>query len=152
LPDQHRGGESDIIAITLYNILQSKALTTNKQEAAKELDTAAEGRISKPVTFNEAWCLPCIQTVIKEGLRLHSAVGLGLQCVVLPNGAILAGREFPGGAIVGVNAWIAQKSIQVYAKIQINGDLNVGLELGGRDEEEIWRRILLHLVWGVAHV
>lgn len=67
----------------------------------EELDIAAsEGRISNPVTFAEAQQLPYLQAVIKEGLRLHPAVGTILARTVPPTGAELGGIHFPAGVSI----------------------------------------------------
>lgn len=94
------GAGSDTTAITLSSSLYY--LYKHPEKLAKlrhELDTmAAEGRISDPITFKEAQSMPYLQAVIKEGFRMHPAVGTILPRVVPKGGARLGGFNFPEGA------------------------------------------------------
>ncbi|KAM3077369.1 hypothetical protein ACMFMG_006719 [Clarireedia jacksonii] len=107
---------SDTTAITLSSILYHLLkFPTTYQKLRKEIDDAEkEGRISDPITFKEAQELPYLQATIKEGLRVHPAVGLGLQRVVPPEGATLAGEFIPGGSTVGINAWVAHRNPTIF--------------------------------------
>jgi cytochrome P450 len=110
------GAGSDTTAITLsaifYYLLKNPSTYHRLQS---EVDTAAkDGMISNPVTFKEAQGLPYLNAVIKEALRLHPATGLPMARAVPPSGATLAGRPFPSGATVGINAWVAHHNQAVY--------------------------------------
>ncbi|KAK7214869.1 hypothetical protein V2G26_002872 [Clonostachys chloroleuca] len=102
------GAGSDTTAITLSSSLYY--LYKHPEKLAKlrhELDTmAAEGRISDPITFKEAQSMPYLQAVIKEGFRMHPAVGTILPRVVPKGGARLGGFNFPEGTHVGANSWV----------------------------------------------
>ncbi|KAL1857872.1 hypothetical protein Plec18167_001724 [Paecilomyces lecythidis] len=77
------------------------------QKLRDEIDMATQqGNLSNPVTFQEGQKLSYLQATIKEALRLHAAVGQILSRVVPKGGAQLAGRHFPEGTVVGVNAWV----------------------------------------------
>jgi hypothetical protein len=110
------GAGSDTTSITLssvlYHLLKHPATYKRLQD---EIDAGvAAGAISDPITFKEAAQLPYLQAVIKEGLRLHSATGLPLSRVVPPFGVTLAGKKFPAGSTVGINAWVAHRNASVY--------------------------------------
>jgi cytochrome P450 len=111
------GAGSDTTAITLSSIfyhLLAHPYSYNRLQA--EIDTAAkDGRISDPVTFQEAQQqLPYLQAVIKEALRIHPATGLPMSRVVPAEGCTIAGRFIPGGSTVGINAWVAHRNTSVY--------------------------------------
>jgi cytochrome P450 len=61
------------------------------------IEARKDGRISDPITFKEAQTLQYFQAVIKEGLRIHPAVGQIMPRIVPEGGAQLAGRFFPAG-------------------------------------------------------
>jgi cytochrome P450 len=110
------GAGSDTTAITLsailYYLLKNPA-TYNR--LLEEINSGiSEGRISDPITFKEANQLPYLQAVIKEALRLHPATGLPMGRVVPPSGAMITNRNFPGGATVGINSWVAHRNKSVY--------------------------------------
>lgn len=110
------GAGSDTTAISLSSILYHllKYPSTFKR-LQNEIDVGlAAGTISDPITFKEANQLPYLQAVIKEGLRLHSATGLPLARLVPAPGIIIAGLDFPGGATVGINSWVAHQNQSVY--------------------------------------
>lgn len=110
------GAGSDTTAISLsaivYNLLKHPETYARLQNEIHEAST--QGRLSEPITFKEAQSLPYLQAVIKESLRLHSATGLPLARVVPEGGAILAGKQFPAGTIVGINSWVAHRNTDVF--------------------------------------
>ncbi|CAD6443462.1 0c9fd5bc-d3f3-4ba2-8127-3c0015f70ac3 [Sclerotinia trifoliorum] len=110
------GAGSDTTAITLsailYHLLKHPETL---QRLREEIATAAkEGRVSDPITFKEAQALPYLQAVLKEGLRVHPAVGLGLQRVVPAEGTTIANQFIPGGSTVGINAYVAHHNTSVW--------------------------------------
>ena len=55
-----------------------------------------------------------LQAVIKEGLRLHPAVGLPLWRAVPQGGAQLGNHWLPAGTNVGLNSWVAHYDKRVF--------------------------------------
>ncbi|APA05859.1 hypothetical protein SS1G_01757 [Sclerotinia sclerotiorum 1980 UF-70] len=110
------GAGSDTTAITLSSVLYHLFKHPETYHRLREeIETAAkEGRVSDPVTFKEAHGLPYLQAVIKEGLRVHPAVGLGLQRVVPAGGTTIANQFIPGGSTVGINAYVAHLNTSVW--------------------------------------
>lgn len=93
------GAGSDTTSISLssviYGLCQNPTAAKKLQE---EIDTfIAKGKLSDPVTFEETGRMPYLQACIKEGLRIHPAVGRPLLRVVPAGGAKLAGQYFPDG-------------------------------------------------------
>lgn len=114
------GAGSDTTSITLsatlYYLLRNPS---SMSRLVNEIDEAyASGLLidSDPITFKQVQDLPYLQAVIKEALRLHSVTGLPLQRVVPAGGAMLAGRKFPAGSTVGINAWVAHRNEAVWGK------------------------------------
>ncbi|KAH7160421.1 cytochrome P450 [Dactylonectria estremocensis] len=107
---------SDTTAISLSSALYYLYTNPDKLDKLRqEIETqAAEGRISDPVTFQEAQGMPYLQAVMKESLRLHPAVGTILPRVVPEGGLELSGQYFPQGAVVGVNSWVLHYSSDIY--------------------------------------
>lgn len=96
---QNLGAGSDTTDITLcatiFHLYENPgALARLRSELA---EARKEGRISDPITLKEAQQLPYFQAVIKEGLRIHPAVGQIMPRIVPEGGAQLAGRFFPAG-------------------------------------------------------
>ena len=108
------GAGSDTTAITLSAVLFY--LFTNPEKLAtlrQEIDThAAEGRISDPVTFQEAAGMPYLQAVIKETLRVHPAVGTILARKVPKGGMQASGYYFPEGVSIS-NTWLTECSYEL---------------------------------------
>ncbi|OJJ06598.1 hypothetical protein ASPVEDRAFT_45955 [Aspergillus versicolor CBS 583.65] len=98
---------SDTTAAALSSILYYLMKNRNVYEKLlKEIDRAtAAGRLSYPrIKYAEAMQLPYLVACCKEGMRMHPSVGLTLPRVVPPGGCQIAGKWFPGGLRVGINA------------------------------------------------
>lgn len=96
---QNVGAGSDTTGISLNTVMYHLGRNPEiLRKLREEVDLAAmEGRISDPVTFSEAQKLPYLQAVLKEALRIHPAVGLLMERVVPPGGAMIEGRYFSAG-------------------------------------------------------
>ena len=68
------------------------------------------------VSFAVAQEMKYLQACIKEGLRLHVAVGLPLFREVVGNGAEISGQSFPPGSEVGLSVWAAHYDEVVWGK------------------------------------
>ncbi|GME62452.1 cytochrome P450 [Neofusicoccum parvum] len=109
---------SDTTGISLTAVMWG--LLKNPEAMAKlraEVDEKYEsGEISDPVSFADAQKMPYLQACINEGLRTHPAVGLPLSRVVPKGGIVIAGRYFPEGTNIGVNAWAAHNNRSVFGE------------------------------------
>ncbi len=107
---------SDTTAVSLdaslYLLLKNpRVLAKLREELA---DFAARGLLSERITFKESQELPYFQAIMKEALRMHSAVGLPLWRVVPEGGVEIAGQYFPPETVVGLNCWTAHYNQEVF--------------------------------------
>jgi cytochrome P450 len=106
---------SDTTAIALRSIFYHLCKYPRVYQAAvRELDSTTD--LSSPITFEQGQRMPYIQACIKEGLRLHPAVGMLLERLVPEGGATLDGVFFPAGTIVGINPWVVALDESVYGQ------------------------------------
>jgi cytochrome P450 len=75
-----------------------------------------EGKLSNPISYAEANKMPYLQAVMKEAMRMHPAVGISMPRYVPPKGAEIDGRWYPGGTVVGVNAWVIHRNKEVFGE------------------------------------
>ena len=112
------GAASDTTAIILRAVFYY--LIKHPQTLSKlrsELDTAAgAGKLSPTNTWKECQELPYLDACVKEAERMHPAVGLPLERVVPEQGATICGRYFPGGTIVGMNAFVVHQDKEVFGE------------------------------------
>jgi cytochrome P450 len=107
---------SDTTAATISGILYHLLNRPDKLQKLREeiAQFEAEGKASRPIEFKETQQMPYLQAVMKEGMRMHAAVGLPLWRVVPPEGLELCGQSFPPGTVVGLNAWCAHYNERVF--------------------------------------
>ena len=74
----------------------------------KDIDELEErGELGEYVSWKTSKSMSYLDAVIKEGFRMHPAVGQLLERHV-PKGGITLGDTFiPEGTIVGMNPWVA---------------------------------------------
>ncbi|EUC43354.1 hypothetical protein COCMIDRAFT_101081 [Bipolaris oryzae ATCC 44560] len=109
---------SDTTAISLSSIVYYLYTNPNVLERLRqELDAQSKaGRLSNMASYQEAQEIPYLLAVIKEALRLHSAVGTQLTRVVPKGGCVIEGHHFPEGAEVGVNGWALHYNKEVFGE------------------------------------
>lgn len=107
---------SDTLSTTLSGILffllaNPRTLTKLKEEINERYES---GQLSEQPTFKECQPMTYLDAVLKESLRLHSAVGIPLWRDVPEGGVEIAGQFIPEGTTVGVNAWVAHRNQDVW--------------------------------------
>lgn len=101
-------------AAIFYYILKAPDVLKKLQ---KELDDAfASGRLSYPVKYSDAVKLPYLNACITDAVRLHPPVGLMLPRVVPKGGATVAGRHYPEGTIIGIQASAMHRDKDVFGE------------------------------------
>ncbi|KAJ4254004.1 hypothetical protein NW762_010407 [Fusarium torreyae] len=68
------------------------------------------------VTWTESQGMLYLQTVIKEALRLHTAVALPMERVVPRRGVEICGYHFLEGTYVGINNWVYHRNKAIFGQ------------------------------------
>lgn len=109
---------SDTTAIALraivYFLCRHPAV---EQKLVAELTAAdANGSLSSPISYKQAsTLLPYLDAVVREAMRLHPSVGLLMERHVPAGGLHIHGRFLPAGTIVGINPWVTNRDVEVFA-------------------------------------
>lgn len=96
----------------LYYLLRYPQVLGRLKQEIREF--SSRGQLSEHPTFKETQQMPYLDAVIKESFRLHTAVGLPLWRVVPEGGVTVSGQYLPQGTNVGINAWVAHLSEDVW--------------------------------------
>ncbi|KAH8802544.1 cytochrome P450 oxidoreductase [Xylogone sp. PMI_703] len=75
---------------------------------------SSDDNYTKPITWTESQGMPYFQAVIKECLRLHSALGQIIPRDVPKGGVEICGKFLPEGTVVGCNAWTVHRDRKLY--------------------------------------
>ncbi|KAI8675977.1 hypothetical protein NCS57_00500600 [Fusarium keratoplasticum] len=110
---------SDTTAISLSAILYHLLRNPDKLRILREEIDGFFSKKTGPATsinFQDSLGLPYLQAVIKEALRMHPATGLPIERVVPKGGAIISGKFFPDGTIVGINSWVEHYNPAIFGQ------------------------------------
>ena len=91
-------------------------LTTTPRVLSLLLSEIATSAISSPIRDAEAQRLPYLQTVIKEGLRIHPPLAVLMSKEVPPGGDTLNGVFVPGGTKIGIGVWPLYRDKQIWGE------------------------------------
>lgn len=98
----------------IYYLLKNPS---SRQKLEAELAQARkENRLSRIVTWKESRELPYLDACIKEAGRIHPAIGLTLERVVPKGGAVICGKRFEEGTIVGMSPWVVHRDKHVFGE------------------------------------
>ena len=100
---------SDTTAISLraviYHLLKRPE---SKIKLIDEIDNMRrKGKLTDPVSFEQAEDMPYLQACMYEALRCHPAVGMSLPRVTPPGGIYIDGQHIPEGVS---NEWLLRSS------------------------------------------
>ncbi|KAL4925300.1 cytochrome P450 [Aspergillus undulatus] len=85
------------------------------EKLLEEIDQADRGgRLSRCVQYNEALQLPYLVACIKEAIRMHPSVALGLPRYVPAGGRVIAGQFLPAGTTVGINPAVIHYEKEIF--------------------------------------
>lgn len=101
---------TSLAAILYYTLRNQQAYARLR----KELDAAGLDP-TVPVSWRDCQSLIYLDAVIQEGLRIHPPLGFHLERVVPRGGStLLDGRFLPEGTKVGMNAWVTNRSEELF--------------------------------------
>ncbi|KAI1819129.1 cytochrome P450 [Xylaria intraflava] len=102
------------ISNTMFHLLSAP---TAYQRLQDEITMGIQdGRISSPITNNEAKQLPYLQAVISEGLRMLPPLITGLPKTVPAGGDTICGQFVPEGTDVFVNVYTLLRDKEVFGE------------------------------------
>jgi cytochrome P450 len=98
------GSDTTAIALTsiFYHLHKHPAVLAKLR--AEVDDAFANGTLTSPLRYNDCVKLPYLHAVVREGMRIHSSLGLGLPRLVPKGGAYICGKWFPEGQAVTMTA------------------------------------------------
>jgi len=68
------------------------------------------------VTWSDTRHMPYLDAVVREGLRIHPAIGLSLERIVPSSGLTIGKHYLPPSTIVGCNAWALHRDENIFGK------------------------------------
>ncbi|KAI0204897.1 cytochrome P450 [Astrocystis sublimbata] len=99
---------------TLLHLMNSPAIYQRTKQEIRE--AIAAGRISSPITNEEALSLEYMQAVIREGLRIMCPVNFGFSKEVPAGGDTICGTYVPGGTAVFLNYHAMMRNKQSFGE------------------------------------
>lgn len=112
------GAGSDTLSCALQSFLYHMARRPTAWARARaeiRAASAAGGSCrSRVVDYTDAAQLPFFQACIREALRIHNPVPMGLPRVVPPGGLTIGDRTLPAGATVSVSPWVIHHSREIW--------------------------------------
>lgn len=112
------GAGSDTVSCALQSVLyhmardaQAWSRVRDEIRVAQETDGSCGGRVVK---YNDAASLPFFQACVKEALRIHNSVPMGLPRVAPKGGLTIGDRTLPEGTTVSVSPWVIHHSKEIW--------------------------------------
>lgn len=91
---------SILASAVMYHLLKNPSSLSKLRKEVE--DAAAQGRISKYVTYKESQTLPYLEACVNEATRLHPPFALPFERVVPASGLGVDGYFIPPGTRVGM--------------------------------------------------
>lgn len=112
------GAGSDTVSCALQSVLyhtardpQAWRRVQEEIRLAQETDGSCETRV---VRYGDAAKLPFFQACIKEALRIHNSVPMGLPRVVPSGGLAIGDTTLPEGTTVTLSPWVIHHSKEIW--------------------------------------
>ncbi|KAF3355627.1 Ubiquinone/menaquinone biosynthesis methyltransferase ubiE [Verticillium dahliae VDG1] len=93
----------------LYHLLKAPGTFARLRAEADQVSGQA-----RHISWAQTQKMTYLQAVIKEALRLHTAVALPMERVVPTGGVEIEGHFFPEGTLVGINPWVYHRHTAIF--------------------------------------
>ncbi|KAI1335084.1 cytochrome P450 [Xylariaceae sp. FL0016] len=113
------GAGSDTVACALQSVIYHMVRHPGTWAKARdEIDAARKDGfcLGTVVSNADAQRLPYLQACIKEGLRIHSPVPMGLPRVAPRGGITIGDMTFPEGTTLSINPWVLHHSKELWGE------------------------------------
>lgn len=111
------GAGSDTVSCALqafvYHMARNPVLWARARAEIRGA-TGAAASSSRVMAYEEVAKLPFFQACVKEALRIHSPVSMGLPRVAPAGGLMIGERTIPAGTTVSVNPWVIHHSREIW--------------------------------------
>ncbi|KAH8201851.1 hypothetical protein TruAng_004025 [Truncatella angustata] len=104
---------STIRGVFMYLMTCPRIYSKLKEEIAKGIE---EGRISSPISSEEARNLPYLQAVVNEGMRMAPPLTTGFAKKVPVGGDIVCGKELPADTEIYINFISMMKNQEIFGQ------------------------------------
>lgn len=115
------GAGSDTVSCALqsflYHMVRSPAAWERARAeilAATAVEKLEGGCGSRVISYDDAAGLPFFQACVKEALRIHNPVPMGLPRIAPKGGLTIGGRTLPEGTTVSVSPWVIHHSKEIF--------------------------------------
>lgn len=105
---------SNALQAFLYYMTRSPRSWERVQAEIREA-RAKDGRCrSRVISYKDAVALPFFQACIKEALRIHPSVPMGLPRIAPKGGLKIGDRTLPEGTTVSISPWVIHHSKEIF--------------------------------------
>lgn len=112
------GAGSDTVSCALqtfvYYMAQNPALWARARAEIREGTGETTAAPSRVLAYEDVAKLPFFQACVKEALRIHSPVSMGLPRVAPKGGLNIGERTLPEGTTVSVSPWVIHHSREIW--------------------------------------
>lgn len=118
------GAGSDTVSCALQSFLYHMArhpvawARAREEIRAAQADGSCGGRV---VRYEDSARLPYFQACVKEALRIHNSVPMGLPRIVPRGGLTIGDRTLPAGTTVSVSPWVIHHSKEIWGPDAVCG-------------------------------
>lgn len=119
------GAGSDTVSNAVQAFLYYMAGNPHNWERVREEIRDAQKKdercLSRVISYKDAILLPLLQACIKEALRIHPSVPMGLPRIAPKGGLKIGHRTLPEGTTVSISPWVIHHSKEIFGSDAVKG-------------------------------